>query len=189
MARKSRNLPVGSVVHVVNRGNDRRPLFDTSQKFEEFLGLVAWAKAICPVRIVAYCIMSNHWHFVFWVEVNWDVSSFLHRLTTTHASRWRRHTDTVGEGHVYGGRFRGSTVFNERYYYNCLRYIEQNPLRAGLVRSSRDWRWSSLRERLGHRTGILDPDPVGIPVGWVDLVDEPVAQCDAEEIHRMLKRY
>ena len=83
MSRHSRNLPPGSVVHIVNRGNDKRFLFENALEFEEFLGLVTWAKAICPVRIVAYSIMSNHWHFVFWVEIEWDVSAFLHRLTTT----------------------------------------------------------------------------------------------------------
>lgn len=185
----SRNLPAGCIVHVVNRGNDKRLLFERAREFEEFLRLIAWAKALCPVRIVAYCIMSNHWHFVFWVEVEWDVSAFLHRLTTTHAKRWRRRTDTEGEGHVYQDRFKASSIFNERYYFNCLRYVEQNALQAGLVRSAKDWRWSSLAERLGNGRGILSPDPVGLPIGWVELVDRPLPQCDADEIRSSLRRY
>jgi putative transposase len=185
----SRNLPAGSVVHVVNRGNDKKRLFVRARDFEDFLQLVLWAKGTCPVRIVAYCIMSNHWHFVFWVEVEWDVSAFLHRLTTTHSKRYRRATDTVGEGHVYQDRFKASTIFNERYYYNCLRYVEQNPLRANLVRGVKDWRWSSLAERLGHNRGILDPDPLGLPMGWLELVERPLPQCDADEIRNALKRY
>ena len=189
MPAKSRNLPVGSVVHVFNRGNDKRLLFERAREFEEFLGLVAWAKALCPVRIVAYCIMSNHWHFVFWVEVEWDVSAFLHSLTTTHATRWRRRTDSVGYGHVYQGRFKASNIFSERYYFNCLRYVEQNPLQAGLVHSAKEWRWSSLAERLGNGRNILDPDPVGVPIGWVELVDQPMPEPDVEEIRISLRRY
>jgi putative transposase len=189
MPRKSRNLPVGSVVHIVNRGNDKRPLFQTVRDFEEFLGLVAWAKDVCPVRIVAYCVMTNHWHFVFWVEVEWDVSAFLHRLSTTHSMRWRRRTETVGLGHVYQDRFKNSQIFSERHYYNCLRYVEQNPLRAGLVRSAKEWRWSSLSERLGSGRGILDADPVGLPIGWNELVDQPLPELDAEEIRTSLRRY
>jgi putative transposase len=185
----SRNLPAGSVVHVYNRGNDKRLLFERARDFEEFLRLVAWAKAVCPVRIVAYCIMSNHWHFVFWVEVEWDVSAFMHRLTTTHAKRWRRKTDTIGYGHVYGDRFKASTIFNERYYFNCLRYVEQNPLAAGLVHSPKDWRWSSLAERLGNRRGILDADPLGVPIDWCELVARPLPEHDKEEIRKTLKRY
>jgi putative transposase len=189
MSRSSRNLPTGSIVHVVNRGNDKRLLFERAMEFEEFLRLVAWAKGLCPVRIVAYCIMSNHWHFVFWVDVEWDVSAFLHRLTTTHAKRWRQKTGTVGLGHVYQGRFKASQIFSERYYFNCLRYVEQNALQAGLVRSAKDWRWSSLAERRGHGRRILDPDPLGLPVGWVELVDQPLQQRDTDEIRSSLKRY
>jgi putative transposase len=185
----SRNLPAGSVVHVYNRGNDKRLLFERVGDFEEFLRLVVWAKAVCPVRIVAYCIMGNHWHFVFWVEVEWDVSAFLHRLTTAHAKRWRRKTNTIGCGHVYGDRFKGSTIFNERYYFTCLRYVEQNPLTAGLVNSVKEWRWSSLAERLGDRRGILDEDPLGLPIGWVDLVQQPLPKEETEDIRRTLKRY
>ena len=189
MPRDSRNLPAGSIAHVFNRGNDKRLLFENAQEFEEFLGLVAWAKAICPVRIVAYCIMSNHWHFVFWVEVEWDVSAFLHRLTTTHSKRWRKKTDTVGHGHVYGDRFKAREIFSERYYFNCLRYVEQNALTAGLVHTAKDWRWSSLAERLGNGRQILAPDPAGLPPEWPTLVDSPLPECDVEEIHRSLRRY
>jgi putative transposase len=185
----SRNLPAGCIVHVVNRGNDKRLLFERARDFEEFLRLVAWAMAMCPVRIVAYCIMSNHWHFVFWVEVEWDVSAFLHRLTTTHAKRWRRRTNSVGHGHVYQDRFKASTIFNERYYYNCVRYVEQNALTASLVDSAADWRWSSLAERAGNGRGILSPDPLGLPIGWIDLVNQPLPDRDAEEIRKSLKRY
>lgn len=189
MSRSSRNLPPGCIVHVVNRGNDKRLLFEGAMEFEEFLQLVTWAKGLCPVRIVAYCIMSNHWHFVFWVDVEWDVSAFLHRLTTTHAKRWRHKTRTVGQGHVYQGRFKASEVFSERYYFNCLRYVEQNALQAGLVRSAKDWRWSSLAERRGNGRRILDPDPLGLPVEWAELVDKPLLEREADEIRSSLKRY
>jgi len=133
--------------------------------------------------------MSNHWHFVFWVEVEWDVSAFMHRLTTTHAKRWRRKTNTIGYGHVYGDRFKASTIFNERYYFTCLRYVEQNPLAADLVHSAKDWRWSSLAERLGNGRGILDPDPIGVPIDWCELVERPLPEHDEEEIRKTLKRY
>jgi putative transposase len=189
MPRSSRNLPVGSVVHCVNRSNDKKLLFERAAEYEDFLDLVAWAKGHCPVRIVAYCVMGNHWHFVFWVEVAWDVSAFLHRLTTTHAVIVRKHTKTVGCGHVYQDRFKGSQVFTERYYYNLLRYVEQNPLRASLVRSSKDWRWSSLAERRGNGRMLLDAGPAGLPFEWETLIDEQLPGHTVQEIRSDLKRY
>jgi putative transposase len=189
MPRPLRNLPPGSVVHCVNRGNDKRVLFERATEFDDFLRLVLWAKGQCPVRIVAYCVMSNHWHFVFWVECKGDVSRFLHRLTATHAKSWRRRTGTVGCGHVYGDRFHGSKVFTERYYFNVLRYVEQNPLRANLVRAARDWRWSSLAERLGSSRGLLDASPVGMPMDWPTLVDQELPEEALEEIRSDLQKH
>lgn len=189
MPRPLRNLPPGSVVHCVNRGNDKRVLFERAREFEDFLQMVRWAKGQCPVQIVAYCIMSNHWHFVFWVECQGDVSRFLHRLTTTHAKSWRRKTGTVGCGHVYGDRFHGAKVFTERYYFNVLRYVEQNPLRANLVTSARNWPWSSLAERLGNGRGLLTASPVGMPMGWPELVEESLAEDAIQEIREALQRH
>jgi len=189
MPRCSRNLPAGCVVHCVNRGNDKRLLFERSAEYDDFLHLVAWAKGQCPVRIVAYCIMSNHWHFVFWVECEWDVSAFLHRLTTTHAVNWRKRTATIGCGSVYQGRFKGSQVISEPYYYNLLRYVEQNPLCANLVRSSKDWRWSSLTERMGNGRSLLDPGPLVLLPDWGSHIDQPLGRTTVDEIRRSLKRY
>lgn len=189
MPRKARKLPPGSVAHCVNRGNDKRLLFERAEEFEDFLQLVAWAKGKCPVRILAYCIMSNHWHFVFWSEVEGDVSLFLHRLTTTHAVSWRKRTHTVGFGHVYQNRFKHFQVFTERNYYNLLRYVEQNPRRAHLVRHCKDWRWSSLAERLGNGRGLVEEGPADLPLEWDLLVEDPLPGHEADEIRRSLKRY
>lgn len=188
MPRRLRNLPPGSVAHVVNRGNDKRQLFHRAAEFDDFLQLVLWAKGRCPVRIVAYCIMSNHWHFVFWAEQEGDVSAFLHRLTTTHAVSLRKRTHTVGCGHVYQDRFHDAKVFTESYYYNLLRYVEQNPMRANLVRSCRDWKWSSLAERLGNDRGILSEGPAPIPFEWAQLVDESLPDDATHDIRRSLSR-
>ena len=189
MPRRLRNLPADSVVHVVNRGNDRRLLFERAQYYEDFLRMVSWAKARCAVRILAYCVMANHWHFVFWALGQGDVSRFLHRLTTTHAKSWRKRTGTTGCGHVYGDRFHDSKIFTERYYYNVMRYVEQNPLRANLVYASREWQWSSLAERLGEERGIIEDGPLALPKDWPSIVDAHLADDDMDEIRSSLQRH
>lgn len=189
MPRPLRFLPPGTVAHVVNRGNDKRRLFSSAREFEDFMGLVVWTKRRVPVRIPAYCVMSNHWHFAFWVEREGDVSEFLHRLTTTHAKSWRQRTNTVGEGHVYQDRFHSSNVYTERYYFNLVRYIEQNPFRASLVEASKDWRWSSLAERLGYPRCILDEGPTPLPTDWVRMVDDTIEEQTLAEIRKSLQRH
>ena len=189
MSRSLRNLPAGSVVHCVNRGNDKRVLFERARDYEDFLRLVAWAKAKDPVRILAYIVMSNHWHFVFWVVCEGDVSRFLHRLTGTHATSWRKRTRTVGEGHVYQHRFHDSKIFSERYYFNVIRYVEQNAWRANLVHASRDWHWSSLCERIGDDRGLIEEGPAALPMDWPTVVDSHLPESAIKEIRDALRRY
>lgn len=189
MPRPLRFLPAGSVHHVVNRGNDKQTLFDNTRDFEEFLWLIAWAKQRATIRIAAYVLMRNHWHFVLWPAADGQVEAFQHLLTTTHAVRRRRITSTVGHGHVYQDRYRAFGIWSETYYLNVIRYVEQNPLRAGLVKSATKWRWSSLRERLGERRCILDDGPVPLPPDWLTIVDECLPQPMVDEIRRSLKKY
>ncbi len=189
MPRSLRKLPPGCVVHAVNRGNDKRLLFSGPQNTRIFSSWWPGQRDNARCESLRTRIIGNHWHFVFWVEFDGDVSRFLHRLTTTHAVSWRKRTKTVGCGHVYQDRFKASRIYNEAYYYNVLRYVEQNPLRAELVRRSRDWRWSSLAERLGHhQTVLLDVGPADLPLGWPQLVDANLSAEAIEEIRTSLKR-
>src|SRR5579872_5615658 len=59
-----------------------------------------------PMRLLSYCLMPNHWHFVLWPKEDGDLAAFMQRLTVTHVTRWQRHKKRVGYGHVYQGRFK-----------------------------------------------------------------------------------
>ena len=85
MPRPLRFLPAGSVHHIVNRGNDKRTLFESPRDYEEFLRLMAWAKHRANVRIPAYILIRNHWHFVLWPSAEGQVEAFQHLLD--HHSR------------------------------------------------------------------------------------------------------
>jgi putative transposase len=189
MPRRLRLLPAGSVHHVVNRGNDKRTLFENTRDFEEFLALVAWAKRRAEIRITSYCVMRNHWHFTLWPAFDNQVQAFLHLLTTTHAVRRRRVTHTTGEGHIYQDRYHASEIWGEAHYLNVVRYIESNPLRAHLVSSATKWRWSSLYERVRHSRALLDEGPVELPANWPALVDECLPPATIDEIRSDLLKH
>lgn len=172
MPRRLRYAPPAGVLHVVNRGNERRALFTESRDFEAFLGLMSWAKERCPINILGYCLMPNHWHLVLSPGNAGSLSRYLHRVCTTHAVRLRWATGSVGNGHVYQQRYHASLVDSERYYFHVLRYVEANALRAGLVERAEDWAWSSLAERCGEDRGILSPPPLPLPHDWVEIVNE-----------------
>ena len=189
MPRPLRNLPGGCVAHALNRGNDRKTLFDNPEDFEDFLELVRWAKSKCTIRILAYCLMRNHWHFIVWPRTDDDVTRFFAELTTAHATRRRWQTGTIGYGHVYQDRYKAFEIDTDGYYYSAMSYVEGNAYRACLVTRAQDWRWSSLHERSGNPRGILDPGPLLLPVDWGDQVDQPLPETIMEQIRQLARKH
>ena len=189
MPRPLRILPAGCVAHALNRGIEKRPLFDCVEDYEDFLLLVLWAKAKCTIRILAYCLMRNHWHFVVWPRTDDDVETFFFELTSEHAKRRRYRTRTVGYGHVYQDRYKAFVIWSERYYFTALSYVEGNPLRAHLVASCKDWQWSSVQERLGLDRGIVDEGPVELPGDWIARLDEPLPDSAVMDIRKRARKH
>jgi putative transposase len=182
MPRSRRVIPPGSVLHVVNRGNDRRALFHSDAEFGAFRDLMRRAATRTPLRILAYALMPNHWHLVVWPETGTQLSRYLQGLCTSHAARWRRETGTVGEGHVYQDRFHAFVIESERQYFNVLRYVEANPVRAGLVMSAAEWRWSSLCDRESGAEDLITAGPLALPPGWATIVDQSLPAPILDEL-------
>ena len=147
MPRIARAAPGGYVYHALNRAVARLPLFKKEADFAAFERVLEEAQERHPTRIVAYCLMPNHWHFVLWPREDGEVTAFLRWLTHTHTMRWHAHHHTVGTGHLYQGRFKSFPLQTDDHYYAVLRYVERNPVRAGLVRRAEQWRWSSAWRR------------------------------------------
>src|SRR5450432_3128649 len=190
MPRSGRIAPGGIVYHVLNRGNGRRKLFYKDADFEAYLELLAEAIAHVPMRILGYCLMSNHWHLVLWPHEDGDLSRFMRWLSNTHVRRHHQHYHTYGQGHVYQGRFKSFPVKDDGHLLTLLRYVEANPLRAKLVSQAQQWRWSSLNCRRSPRKKIelLTPWPVDRPPRWANLVNEPLKAPQLQAIQNSLKR-
>src|ERR1700722_7821231 len=141
MSRTRRKLEDGLVYHVLNRGNGRRAFLHKPGDFEAWLRVLAEAKQAVPMRVLAYCLMPNHWHLVLWPERGEDLSRFVSRLSQTHTQRWHAHYHNVGTGHLYQGRFKSFPVQEDGHFYSVCRYVERNALRAGLVERAEDWLW------------------------------------------------
>ena len=98
---------------------------------------------LSPMRVLAYCLMPNHWHLVLHPENDGDLSKFMHRVTLTHTQRFHAKTRTIGYGHIYQGRYKSFPVQDNQYFLSLVRYVERNAKRASLVGRSEQWRWSS----------------------------------------------
>ncbi len=96
-------------------------------------------------------------------------------------------TNTVGAGHVFQGRFWNKGIENCDHFMTVLRYVEANPLQAGLVRNAEDWRWNSLVLR--HTVPeVFDPLPIDLPGNWLRIVSQPVSQAEINRIVSTWKR-
>ncbi|HEV3084810.1 MAG TPA: transposase, partial [Gemmataceae bacterium] len=104
-------------------------LFLKDGDFEAFERILAQTLETRPMRILAYCLLSNHWHLVLWPEHDGDLSEFLRWLTVTHTQRWHAHYHTTGTGPAYQGRFKSFPVQEDDHLLTVCRYVERNALR------------------------------------------------------------
>jgi putative transposase len=178
---------------VLNRANGRLRLFKKDADFAAFEQVLSEAFERVPLRILGYTVMSNHWHFVVWPRQRQDgqVTDFFRWLTHTHTQRWHAHHGTAGMGHLYQGRFKSFPIAADEHLLAVLRYIERNPLRAGLVRQAEQWRWSSLYRRLqgtAEERALLADSPVKLGRLWCEYVNEPQTEAELAAIRRCLAR-
>jgi putative transposase len=175
MGRALRQTIGGVIYHVINRANGRVTLFRKDKDYEAFEEILEQAKEKHPIRILSFTIMPNHWHMVLQPFNNGDLSKFLAWLTLTHAQRWHEHYHKVGYGHLYQGRFKSFPVEKDEYFIQLCRYVERNPLRAGLVDRAEYWRWGSLwiREKgTEEQKKLLSPWPISPDKNYLKLVND-----------------
>ena len=122
-----------------------RTLFDKDGDYLAFERVLEETLRTRPMRVCAYCLLSTHWHFVLWPEHDGDLAAFMQQMTNTHVKRWKEHRHEIGYGHLYQERYKSFPVETEEYFYQVVRYVERNALRANLVTFAESWRWSSLR--------------------------------------------
>src|SRR2546426_10025243 len=145
MGRPRRAAEGGYVYHVINRANARLAIFEDAADFEAFEKVLLQAVERTKTRLLAYCVMPNHWHLVVWPRKDGELSRFVGWLTLTHTQRWHAHRHNAGVGHLYQGRFKSFPVQDDVHLRALCRYVERNPLRAGMVNRAQDWRVSRLR--------------------------------------------
>ena len=177
--------------HVLNRAVGRMRLFRKDEDFEAFRRVMVEAYRRHPLGILAYCILSNHWHFVVWPNADGQVTDYFRWLAHTHAMRWRVAHRTVGYGHLYQGRFKSFPVQSDEHLLTVARYVERNALGAGLVARAEQWPYGSLyaRSQLADPTGgNLTKWPIERPANWVERVNTPLSAGELKRLHLSVAR-
>ena len=121
-----------------------------------------------PMRVLAYVLMPNHWHLVLWPEHDGAISAYIKWLAGTHACHFN--TRYRHSGAVYQSRFKSVPIRSEVQLLQAVRYVEANPVRAGLVPRAERWDWSSAAP---SPAVALAASPVPRPSQWLDLLADP----------------
>jgi putative transposase len=177
------------VYHVLNRGAKKGLLFGNASDYGAFEDLLSEATTRVPMRVLAYCLMPNHWHLLLWPLQDGDLSRFVKWLATTHACRWTRDRECVGNGAVYQSRFKSIPIETGPHLFWAWRYVERNALRAQLVSKAEDWQWCSLRKRMNVPSPPwLDRGPVPLPADWPEVVNVPQTNEEIEVFRNRMKK-
>jgi len=191
MPRTERVAVGGYIYHIINRANARVQIFHTEDDYRLFESILEEGKKRIDMRILAYCIMPNHWHLVLSPKQDGDLIQFMSWITNTHTRRWHVAKETIGGGHLYQGRYKSFLCEDDFYFLTLVRYVERNPKRANLVKKAEQWKWSSVwrRERGNEeQKKLLAPWPVLPPPNYLMWLNNPQTAKEEDAIQRSITK-
>ena len=167
MPRRARFTVEDGIYHVMVRGNNRNTIFHDDEDFKYFKKLMKETKDKYNLKIYHYVLMNNHVHVIIQAAKGKDLSEGIKRINVIYAAHYRR--KYKGIGHFFQDRFKSYLIQNGLYLLESGRYIELNPVKAGIVKKPDEYRWSSYCVySKGKGDGIVDISPEYKGLSWVD---------------------
>ena len=155
MPRQARQKSQSGIYHIMLRGINRQTLFEDEEDSLKFLETLHTYKAISEYKVFAYCLMSNHIHLLLQVGKE-EPDLIMKRLAGSYVYwyNWKYYR----KGHLFQDRYKSEPVEDEKYFLTVLRYIHQNPQKAGIVKKLEDYNFSSYNEILKGNNELIDID-------------------------------
>ena len=179
MPRRARMYIAGMPYHVVQRGNNREACFLEPENYQFYLELWQVLSKRYGVAVHAFCLMTNHIHFLATPMDEAALSVTMKVVGSRYAQYMNRAYKRTGT--MWEGRHRSSLIQSEKYLLSCSRYIELNPVRAGIVQRPEEYRWSSYGYNAWGDAGWISPH-----AEYLKLGNAPAQRCAA---YRELFRY
>lgn len=187
MPRSARAIADNCFYHLINRGNGRQQVFHKDGDYQAFIDVVLGARQRYRVKVLAWCLMPNHFHLLVQPEDAALLTKWMQWAMTTHVRRYHKHYGT--SGHLWQGRYKSFMVQDNEHLLTAVRYIEGNPVRAMLSPSAAQWPWSSHQARNAVLEGARpDQLPISLPEDWSTFVDTPLTDSEIEKIRSSVNR-
>jgi putative transposase len=158
MGRPKRVLVDGGVYHVISRGHNRYKIFNSPSDCAAYKKLLSHYKTKFCFDLFHYCLMPNHIHLLLRITRGLELPHLMQGLNQAYAKHYKRSYGLIGN--LFQGRYKGLMIDRDEYLLECARYIERNPLRAGMVKDPADYDFSSFNHYAGGiKDGIITPNP------------------------------
>jgi len=151
LARVSRQKSNSGIYHVMLRGINKQIIFEDDEDRLRFLETLEYYRDICKFKLYSYCLMDNHVHILI-KEIDESISSIIKKLCSSYVY-WYNHKYQRC-GHLFQDRFKSEVVESDIYLLTVIRYIHQNPLKAGIIKNIMDSKWTSHSQYVNKNTFI-----------------------------------
>ena len=132
-----------SFFHVITQGINKSYIFDKSEDMKYYIKLIYKLSKEHEIEIIAYCIMNNHAHMLIKTKKSDELSKYMQRLNCTYARYYNKKYDRVG--YVFRDRYKSEGIYDEQHLYNCIKYIYDNPVKAGICSKAKDYPYSNYK--------------------------------------------
>ncbi len=152
MASTRRKISCTEIYHVMSHGVNKEKIFAKNTEREKMLSIFKEYAEKYDVEIYGYCIMNNHIHLLLKAQLE-ELSGYMQKTISEYAIyyNWKKER----RGHVFQGRFKSECIENEAYYWNCLRYIHNNPVNANFIKDCENYKYSSMKEYLSGKKYLI----------------------------------
>lgn len=143
MPRLPRSYIKTSFFHVITQGINKSYIFEKAEDIKYYIKIMYHLTKEQKIKIVGYCIMNNHAHMLIETEEIKELSKYMQRLNTKYGKYYNKKYNRVG--YVFRDRYRAEGIYTEEYLYNCLKYIYNNPVKAGICKKAEDYPYSNYK--------------------------------------------
>lgn len=143
MPRLPRNYNYTQIFHVITQGINKNYIFEISEDIKYYIKVMYLLVKEQNIEIVAYCIMNNHAHILIKASNIEELSKYMQRLNTRYGQYYNKKYNRVG--YVFRNRYKAEGIYSEEHLYNCIKYIYDNPVKAGICNKASEYPYSNYK--------------------------------------------